>query len=752
MSVSSRLRWNKIRGMSLAEVAARASETVFLAIERRRIGAAGGKSFARPSDVTHNWREAIEQRRQHSCPVFFPGLQHSEAMRALFSADGPYAAQASLAQRAASAAKRHHFEFFGQRFTYGDKVDWHADPLTRRRWPRVFHRDVPIHDGRAIGDVKFVWELNRHQFLIDLGKAYWLFADDAAASSVYSIVRDWIRDNPYGIGVNWSCALEPAFRAWSWLWAYHFCAGDPKLDDDTHALWLGSFYEHGHFLYRHLEHYSSPFNHLIGEASALYALGLLFPEMPEAERWRKRGRRVLETRVSTEFHADGGSVEQSTFYHHATLGFYILAALTGEANGDPFPSAVHTAIEKGIEFSMTLMQPDGRLPSIGGADDGKCIRLEQRPFWDFRPFQAIGAVRYRRGDFRFAADEFFEDALWLLGPSGRDRFLAIEPTGPPSSTALPASGYYVLRSGSTAEPDYLCFDCGEQAAGLRRDSVPSAAHGHADCLSVVLWLRGRPVFVDPGFFCYNGDPDWELHFRRTRAHNTALVDGRDQSLHVHKMAWTQVFAPNCEVWLPGEWGGAVGGSHDGYAREIDGVIHRRAAWLHESGYCIICDQFSGEGTHQIEINYQFAPGSARLSGESAVLFDNAELAWSASTRIEGRVRCGEADPEGGWIAPSLGVKVAAPRLTLHSTFETPAMTCLSLVFPRSGEERRSIVKSSIDGLLAIGVETATGGVDWFGMPVRDPAVSARELVASLVVWTDHGVTAASPVPVLEHRS
>jgi hypothetical protein len=731
MALSLRTRLDKLKAMSLGEIANRSSYAVFLALERRRLSRAGtDQPAARRPGRAALWRRMIDQRRERCLPAFFAGVEHAETMRVLFGSAGPYAAQAAHAREAAAAAERHEFEFFGQRFIYGPEIDWHADPVTRTRWPRVFHRDVPIHDGRAIGDVKYVWELNRHQFLIDLGKAYCLFGDRAAASAVYDIVRQWIAQNPYGRGVNWACALEPAFRAWSWLWAYHFCRHDSGLDDETHALWLGSFSEHGRFLHRHLEYYASPYNHLIGEASALYALGVLFPEIPEAARWRERGRRVLESRLRSEFHPDGGSVEQSTFYHHATLGFYILAALLGEANGDPFFAAVDGAIERGIEFSMALIQPDGRLPSIGGADDGKCVRLEHLPFWDFRPFQAIGAARYGRADFRYAAGEFFEDALWLLGPAGRERFLALEPQAPPRVSALRDSGYYVLRNRWTPDADYLCFDCGDQAAGLRTDEVASAGHGHADCLSVVLWLRGRPVLVDPGFFCYNGDPDWEVHFRRTGAHNTASIDGRDQSRHVHKMAWSHAFTPLPEAWMPGRAGGAAGGSHDGYARQADGVVHRRAVWLHESGCAVVCDQFTGEGSHAVDLNFQFAPGPAALS-DCAVLTEHAEVVWTASRPLEATLRCGEPGADGGWIAPSLGVKVAAPRLTLRARFAAPMLTCLTLVLPReAGHARRSSVHSTGDRL-AIGVHDG-GVVEWFVLPCADAAASAAELIQALV--------------------
>ena len=85
-----------------------------------------------------------------------------------------------------------------------------------------------------------------------------------------------------------------------------------------------------------------------------------------------------------------------------------------------------SAIERALEFSMHLMQPDGRTPEIGGADDGKPIRMQHLPFWDFRPYQAIGAVLFQRPDFKMVAGRFYEDALWVLGPAGLDAFEALD--------------------------------------------------------------------------------------------------------------------------------------------------------------------------------------------------------------------------------------------------------------------------------------------------------------------------------------
>ena len=373
----------------------------------------------------------------------------------------------------------------------GDEIDWQRDPLSGRAWPPVYHADVPVHGGDVgFGDVKYVWELSRQQFLIDLGKAWYFGRNSDDLRALVQLVRSWIAGNPYATGVNWSCALEPAFRVFSWLWAYYFSIDD--LDDDFHVEWLRAFHDHGRFIERHLELYSSPYNHLIAEAAALYMLGACFPEFRDAERWRMVGRRVLEGRLASQFYRDGGSVEQSTFYHHATVGFYLLAGLLARATGDDLSDDVWAAIERGLEFSMTLSQPDGNTPTIGGADDGKPIRMEHLPLWDFRPYLAIGAVLFKRPDFKHAAGRFHEDALWLLGPEGLARFDAIVPQPPrETATALASSGYYVMRSDWSEGADYVCFDCGEQAAGMRTDGVPNSMHGHADCLSVVVWLEGR---------------------------------------------------------------------------------------------------------------------------------------------------------------------------------------------------------------------------------------------------------------------
>src|SRR5206468_1369820 len=51
--------------------------------------------------------------------------------------------------------------------------DWHVDSVHGRRAPRRFWTTINYLDPEY-GDHKIVWELNRHQHWIALGRAYWL--------------------------------------------------------------------------------------------------------------------------------------------------------------------------------------------------------------------------------------------------------------------------------------------------------------------------------------------------------------------------------------------------------------------------------------------------------------------------------------------------------------------------------------------------------------------------------------------------
>jgi len=354
-------------------------------------------------------------------------------------------------------------------------------------------------------------------------------------------------------------------------------------------------------------------------------------------------------------------------------------------------------------------------------------------------------VLLERPDFKAVATRFYEDALWLIGPQGYERFRTLPATLPDhSDTMLPASGYVVSRSDWSTKADYVCVDVGEQAAGMRTDAVANSMHGHADCLSVIVWLGGRRVLVDSGLYAYNCGGEWEAHFRETAAHNTARVDGRDQARHIGKMAWSHSYRATIDDYVADARQCRVVGSHDGYARGLEGVTHRRVVWRRAGGYVLICDEFVGEGAHDLEVNYQFAPGLLAADGDDRVIFDRfAEVTWLAHDTWSSDIRCGGSRPDEGWICRSLGVREPAPRLTLRRRWPGGRTALLNVVADRGRSERRvQIVRDEISGqvLAAIPGDHAT---DWitFGPSPHGP-VETDALVAVCAVDRSGGIERA----------
>jgi len=52
------------------------------------------------------------------------------------------------------------FNIFGIKVEYNDKIDWHLDPKTKKRWPLKFWADIDIRDGFTIGGVKYWGKLD----------------------------------------------------------------------------------------------------------------------------------------------------------------------------------------------------------------------------------------------------------------------------------------------------------------------------------------------------------------------------------------------------------------------------------------------------------------------------------------------------------------------------------------------------------------------------------------------------------------
>src|SRR5690606_37219023 len=86
---------------------------------------------------------------------------------------------------------------------------WHLDPVSNTPWPSTSYCfDIDFRHEGGRGDVKYVWELNRLQFLPPIAALARAEGNGEAARYCIDTILDWAEANPPFKGVNWSSGIE----------------------------------------------------------------------------------------------------------------------------------------------------------------------------------------------------------------------------------------------------------------------------------------------------------------------------------------------------------------------------------------------------------------------------------------------------------------------------------------------------------------------------------------------------------------
>ena len=537
------------------------------------------------------------------------------------------------------------------------------DPITEKTWPQCFYASVSSSPTIKDCDIKYIWEANRHQFLIILAKAYWLSRDDKYAKRVCEVITDWIVNNPYHRGVNWTSSLELAMRTLSWIWSFALIKDSKHITEEFYLPFIQSLCEQAKYIENHLSTYSSPYNHLIGEVFALQLIGSFLSKLAEdASRWQKMGWDILSEEIKKQFHEDGLTVEQATFYHHFTMGFYLQAVLLQKMNNKEVSLAVLSHLEKALEFSMYMTKPDGTLPMIGDIDNARSIYLSMTHSWDFRGFLGLGALLCNRPDFKHQDNGLSAEVLWLCSEEMLANYINMEPAQPRNpSKPFYKSGYFIFRDSWDKDSNYLCFDCGEIADGLFETAVASAAHGHADSLSFELSAHGKSFLVDGGFFTYFGELKWHKYFRQEEAHNTVKIGNFRQAKYCGRLKWQYVKKAQLLQWETTDIYDCVAGE----LRYSPQVCHQRKLIYLKKQFWLCCD-FISANNHDIESYLHFDPAVILSINEEKKTLTacNEEIGLTIRYFTNARIQAdkGGPQPSDGWIGLGYGIKKPAWRV------------------------------------------------------------------------------------------
>ncbi len=622
------------------------------------------------------------------------------------------------------------FDLLGYRdLQFGDPINWHLEPCAGKSTPMIHWSLIDYLNPDVAGDKKIIWELNRHQYFVTLGQAYWLTKDEKYAEAFARHLESWMDANPPKIGINWASSLEIAFRSISWLWAFHFFKDSPSLSPAVVKRALKFLFLNARHLETYLSTYFSPNTHLTGEALGLFYLGTLLPEFREAKRWRDRGQEILIEQLAQQVKPDGVYFEQSSYYHRYTVDFYTHFLVLSQLNGVHVSSYVTEKLNALLDHLMYITRPDGTTPFFGDDDGGRLMLLDRRPGNDFRASLSTGATLFNRGDYKFVASNVAEETLWLLGTQALQTFDRIEAHEPVAgSKAFPDGGYYVMRDGWHKEANYLLFDCGAHGA-------KNCGHAHADALAIEVAVNGRPQLVDPGTYSYTASASVRDWFRSSRAHNVLLVDGAQSSLPAGPFSWRSIAKSKSLSWISERRFDYAEGTHDGYERLHGSPSHTRSILFVKGDYWLLLDRLTSEAEHELELVFHFASDS-----NPELVSEGREKYLAEKGRDDGLTLFswgseGRWSREEGWVSHSYGERVSAPVWAFSANSKGSA-ELVTLLVPTGRKGKSLVTAKEIEAIGGRAFEITSEGHSDLVL-IRNPDSTRVETVrvVSDFTWT-----------------
>ena len=413
--------------------------------------------------------------------------------------------------------------------------------------------------------------------------------------------------------------------------------------------------EVGHFLYEP-RNFEANYNHGLAQAGALLLIAANFPELGPAPAWRATAITRLDGLLTRVLDEDGVEVEQSPFYHfYFMTGFWEIFRWTRE-NGIALSPTAESRIRQMLRYATHIVLPDGNVAMLGTS-----VARNVRKSHDTPRYAEMAEL-----------DPAFEYVL-RAGQSGT----------PPAQTYIlfPSSGQAVLHSSFGTAADFL------QQTHVTFDVGPYRTnHSHLDALALQLYSAGRTLLPDSGHFTPEPGPDFD-YFRGTRAHNTVVVDERNQRE-----------GPARAGLSTGVGGWAYqSGSHELY----DGVLHQRAVLLLRKDLVFVVDDLTSATPHVYEQTWHLLPGAelqveglrarAVESGSGRTLLSVHQLLPTPGLGL--RWRRGSTAPMDGWYSERFEIKV--PNYALR--YRRTAARALYVTVLASGELARVPLEGQAQG-------------------------------------------------------
>lgn len=547
------------------------------------------------------------------------------------------------------------FKIFEESDIKINEINWQKDYQTGKESPLLPTSRLNYRDFKKIGNIKHIWELSRHQFLLPVAIAYYLTGKEEYKQYVLDVITDWIERNPYQVGINWSSCLELGVRLISWTFAISFLVSrGGELPGSFNSLIAKSIYTHAFHIHNNPSLFSSANNHLIGEIAGIFSASMLLRDHPDINEWLEVSKQRLIEQAAYQVYSDGVGAEQAPSYQAHTVGYYILCVYFLEKLGHDIPHDFLDLIKRSAEFYESIIDIHGEVPNIGDNDGGIPICLYARE--SFNEYRSMINTSYiLAGESDVIPYPVDENNYWLFMSkvsSRSDNNMSEMKHNFELKKEFREGGYFLLGDHYGADNEVkIIFDCGPLGF------LGIAAHGHADALSFVLNYGGDNFLIDPGTYKYFVDEEMRNYFRSTVAHNTIRVDKIDQSEMTGPFLWGFKADAQAGVYVSDEQFDSIEGSHNGYFRLKDRVSHKRKlAYDKKHRVLYVYDMLDMENMHVIEQMYHIDKRCEITGSENIYMLcvnDNA-IRITLDEQLEWLLHSGQKNPMLGWQSEYFG--------------------------------------------------------------------------------------------------
>tara|TARA_Y100001980_G_C14556662_1_gene349165 strand:+ start:8765 stop:10714 length:1950 start_codon:yes stop_codon:yes gene_type:complete len=554
---------------------------------------------------------------------------------------------------------------FGKSLDFSMNSDWHKDIFNNKTFPNKYGKDINIRSDE-LGNAKFVWEINRLQFLPSILFEYISTDDKKYLNLFMEILESWKTSNPYLIGINWHSNIEVNLRLISWFWCWSILDIKKEMKSNNvfkefvDKTWIPLIYMHCKYSYNNPSKFSSANNHLISEYAGLFVATSLW-KFDKSDQWNLYAKQGLEIEIDSQHSKNGINLEEASKYIPFITDFLLLCWLVGVKTSNKFSKSFIVKLESIFDYIYHLTDIKCNDPSYGDQDDGFCYLLDNdNNINNFKSLLISGAILFKNSNYKTKAGPIDFKNLLLFGVKGEKIYSELELVPSSSKSKFyDQEGHFISKTIVNKKEIYLHFN----ASNLGYLSI--AAHGHADALSFVLNINGNPIIVESGTFTYHSNPDFRKYFIGTLSHNTLRIDNCNQAQISGPTMWSHHYQTSILDSYITDNLDFISATHDGYRK--NNVKHFRDFYFDKNKLeILIIDRITilDQQQHFIDLPFHLHPkveiGELSNNRVSVGFNKDISLDFTLEGSLDSNIVIGSTNPILGWYSPKFNKKVKSP--------------------------------------------------------------------------------------------